>query len=424
VGAAGVLSVVLFGPWRIDVAGLRLSASDVDKPLVILAMAGIVATVLSRPAIEAMRRRSVAGFYLCGAFVMWLMALGPTVVFMGVPRPVPGPFRLLFLLPGGGGVRVPARFWLMSTLCLSIVAGLAASQLLARRRSRSAALLTAILAIGLLSDGWSTIPVAPAPPVFPDEAALRNKTVLALPIGNLEDFGPQLRAVVGGWRSVNGYSGYEPRHYEGVRQGARYEVDGTFEPFRRRGDLFVVVNTDQPRLIALVERQRGAVCIAEARGIREYRLPRQALPAPAVVVTTALHIAHADASCPLAAAAIDGNPATRWICGPQNGAEWFVADLGAPADRVSAIRYTMGESYREFPRKLAIETSVDGSGWEPAWDADVIALTIEGSLADPLTAPTTVPFAPRRARYVRLRQTGKDEDTVWAMPELAVLAGR
>ncbi|HET9267628.1 MAG TPA: hypothetical protein VFO31_05670, partial [Vicinamibacterales bacterium] len=240
VGAAGVLSVVLFGAWRIDVAGLRLSASDVDKPVVILAVAGVVALALSRTALDAVRRRSVAGFYLCAAIIMWLLALGPVVIFRGVPRAVPGLFQLLFLLPGGGGVRAPARFWIMATLCLAIVAGLAASQLLARRRPRAALLLAALLSIGLLSDGWSTIRAVPAPKAFPDEAMLRGHTVMALPIGILQDFGPQYRAVVGGFRSVNGYSGYEPKYYEGVRQGTRFEVDDVFAVYRAADDLFVV----------------------------------------------------------------------------------------------------------------------------------------------------------------------------------------
>jgi hypothetical protein len=423
VGAAGALSVLLIGPWRVAVAGLRLSASDVDKPLLLLALAGLAAILLSPTALAAARQRSVAGFYLCAAFAMWMLSLGPTVVFMGVPRAVPGPFSLLFLLPGGGGLRAPARFWLMSTLCLAIVAGLAASQLLARRRPRTALVLTAALSIGLLSDGWATIPAASAPRAFPDEVMLRDHTVLTLPIGNLDDFGPQYRAVLGGWQSVNGYSGYEPKHYEALRQGSRFEVDGVFEPLRARGDLFVVVNTDQPRLVALVERQPGAVSVAERPGTRQYRLPRQSKPAAAPAIEAAVRIARVTASCPAAAAAIDGNAATRWVCSQQWGAEWFAADLGAEIDRVSAVRYTMGESYREFPRQLVVETSLDGDTWEPAWDGDVIAPTIDGALLDPLMAPTTVRFAPRRARHVRLRQTGKDQ-VGWALPELAILAGR
>ena len=423
IGALGTLSVMTLGPWRIEVAGVRLSASEVDKPLVIMAVAGLIALLLSPTAVNIVRRRSIAGFYLCAAFVMWLFALGPTLMFMGVPRAVPGPFRLLFLLPGGGGVRAPARFWLMSTLCLAIVAGLGASGLLARRRHAAAVLLTIALAVGLLSDGWATIPAVPAPAAFPDEWALRNQTVLVLPVGHFEDFGPQFRAVVGGWRSVNGYSGYEPKHYEVMRQGGRYEVDGLFEPFRDRGDLFVVVHTEQPRLIALVERQPGAVCTAERGGLRQYRLPRRPSPRLAPVPTDVVRISSATASCAFAQAAVDGNPRSRWVCGPQRGVEWFLVDLGAPVERVSAVRYTMGDSYREFPRVLVVETSLDGESWEAGWNGDVIGPAIEGSLRDPLMASTTLPFAPRLARYVRLRQTGKDEVN-WALPELAVLAGR
>jgi hypothetical protein len=423
VAAAGALSVVLFGPWRVDVAGLRLSASDVDKPVVILAVAGVVALALSRTALDALRRQSVAGFYVGAAIIMWLLALGPTVMFQGVPRAVPGLFRLLFLLPGGGGVRAPARFWIMATLCLAIVAGLTASHLLARRRPRAALLLAALLAIGRLSDGWSTIPVAPVPKALPDEAMLRGHTVMVLPIGDQQDFGAQYRAVVGGFRSVNGYSGYEPKFYDGVRQGVRFEVDDLFAIYRAADDLFVVVNLDQPRLMSLVERQPGAMVVAEGNGARQYRLPRRTGPAQSYSLTAAVRIARATASCPMPEAAIDGNITTLWVCSPQSGKEWFIADLGTVSDRVSAIRYTMGEWYRQFPRVLVVETSLDGQMWEPAWNRDVIAATIEGALLDPRAAPTTVPFAPRPARYVRLRQTGQDHDVAWTMPELEILAG-
>jgi len=161
--------------------------------------------------------------------------------------------------------------------------------------------------------------------------------------------------------------------------------------------------------------------IAEKDGTREYRLPRQQRPAPANPNAVSLRIAAATASCPSARSAVDGNPDARWVCGPQDAREWFLVDLGQPADGVSAVRYAMGESYREFPRALVVETSLDGETWDPARTGDVIAETIEGTLADPLMAPATLTFPPRRARYVRLRQTGKDEVN-WALPELAVLA--
>jgi hypothetical protein len=164
------------------------------------------------------------------------------------------------------------------------------------------------------------------------------------------------------------------------------------------------------------------VCTAERSGIRQYLLPRRSTPVPTYSLSAAIPIARASASCPAAGAAVDGDAATRWTCGPQRGAEWFSADLGGPVERVSAVRYTMGEAYREFPRVLVVETSVDGDTWDPAWNGDVIAPTIEGNLFDPLMAPTTLSFPPRRARYVRLRQTGKD-DVNWSLTELSILGG-
>jgi len=422
--ALAALSVVVFGPWRVDLGLVGASASKVDKPLLIAIGAGIVAMMVSRTVLEAARRRSVAGFYLFAAFVMWLFALGPTVMFMGVERILPGPFQLLFLLPGGGGVRVPARFWLMATLCLAVVAGLAAKELLSRG-GRAAGLVAALLSLGLLSDGWGAISAAPAPATYPDPGGLIGQTVLELPVGNLNDFAPQFLAVAGGWRSVNGYSGYEPRFYEAVRQGARFEVDGVFQPFRERGDLFVIVNSDQPRLRALVERQPGAVCVGDRNGILQYRLPRQAVRATAQAIGVPRRIVSVTSSCPgaPAAAAIDGRLDTGWVCGPQAGVEWFQADLGTPADNVAAVRYVLGQSYRDFPRALVIETSLDGQVWDAAWNGDVIAATIEGSLIDPLNAPATIPFSPRQARFIRLRQTGKDAQVNWALPELEILAG-
>jgi hypothetical protein len=423
IAGLAVLSVAIAGPWRFEVAGLRVSASNIDKPLLIVFVAGLLLLVSSRNVRAAVRQRSTTGFYLGAALIMWLFALGPTVTFMGVARPIPGLYRVLMLLPGGGGLRAPGRFWLMATLCLAVVVGLVASELLARRRPR-ALLLGALLAVGLIADGWATFPVAPAPVHYPDEEALRGQVVLQLPVGNLQDFAPQFLAVAGGWQSVNGYSGYEPRFYEALRQGSRFEVDSLFEPFRARGDFYVIVNADQPRLRALVERQPGAALVGDRAGVLQYRLPR--LPRPAAVHAAAapVPIVTASGSCAgTESKALDGNLDTRWVCGPQRGQEWFVADLGMPSDNVTAVRYMLGQHYREFPRVLVVDTSLDGVTWDAAWNGDVIAATIEGSLEEPLTAPATVWFPPRRARYIRLRQTGRDEEIHWSLPELAVLAG-
>ncbi len=426
VSAMATLAVMVLGPWRLQLGPLRASASSIDKPLLLLIVTAILALVLSRGAVDAVRRSSTIGFYLFGALVMWVVALGPTVTFLGVERGMPGPFGLLLLLPGGSGLRVPARFWLMTTLCLSVVAGFAASQLLARRRPRTAALGFVLLAAAVLSDGWSPIPAVPVPKHFPDEAALRGRTVLWLPVGGPNDFWPQYLAVVGGWRSVNGYSGWEPRYYEALRQGVRFEADGLFDPFRARGDLFVVVGSDTPRLRDLVERQPGVQRIAERDGVLEYRMTRRLAPADVpegvpVSGETRLRIAGVTSSCLSVSAsrAIDSDLDTRWVCGPQSGRESFEADLDALVE-VTSVRYALGRYIGDFPRDLVIETSVDGETWEPARSGDVVAATIEGHLADPLVGTTTLRFPARVARHVRLRQVGQDDRANWSIGELEI----
>jgi hypothetical protein len=285
--------------------------------------------------------------------------------------------------------------------------------------------VTALLALGLLSDGWTTIAAAPAPERYPDETALRGGAVLALPAGNFQDFAPQYLAVVGGWHSINGYSGYEPRYYEGVRQGSRFESDGLFEPFRSRADLFVVVGRGQVRLRDLVERQPGVQLMGDRDGLRQYRLPRRDTRSPEIAGARRLPIATATSPCAphTARLAVDGRLDTRWVCGPQTGHEAFVIDLGGPKDDVGAVRYALGEFFADFPRVLAIDTSLDGDAWMPARTAgDVIAETIEGALADPLRATAVLRFTPRPARYVRLRQEGKDDQVNWSLAEVEVWA--
>jgi hypothetical protein len=223
---------------------------------------------------------------------------------------------------------------------------------------------------------------------------------------------------------VNGYSGYEPSYYEAVVQGSRFEVNGLFTPFRAREDLFVVVGRGQTRLRDLVERQPGVVRVAERDGVLEYRLPRGAPPETDDSRMTRLPIASAMSTClsdatPLA---FDGDLDTRWMCGPQSGHETFVVDLGHPVDDVALVRYALGRYFKDFPRELIIDTSVDGETWEPGRAGDVVEATIEGAMAEPLRVPATLRFAPRRARYVRLRQVGHDDAVDWSLAELEIRA--
>src|SRR5688572_33498710 len=83
--------------------------------------------------------------------------------------------------------------------------------------------------------------------------------VLTLPLGGHRDsdIQAQFDAAVGGWSAVNGYSGYEPLHYNILRYAAERRDPLVLTPFLGRGDLNVVAYESQPMLIEMVERMPG-----------------------------------------------------------------------------------------------------------------------------------------------------------------------
>src|SRR6187402_2111357 len=92
---------------------------------------------------------------------MWILSLGPQPTLHGQAIGVPGPYALLMKLPGFDGMRVPARLWMLSILCLAVVAALVISRIESRRTRR---LVAGVATIGLLLDGWPRVfPIVAAP---------------------------------------------------------------------------------------------------------------------------------------------------------------------------------------------------------------------------------------------------------------------
>ena len=360
---------------------------------------------------ERSARRSVAAFYLGTAIVCWMMTWG-----------LSGPYALLSLLPGMDGLRVPARFWMMAVLCLSVLLGVVLAPWLQHQSPRRLVVAAGLMAVALLSAGWMPMRTARGPQPPPAPELLRGQTVMTLPIPR-EDFVAQYFAVDGGWRSVNGASGYEPAHYDVLRQASRYEADNLFLPFVADADLHVVVAQDAPRLIALVERQPGVEETARDAQWRQYRLPVRRDPLLVEARGRALPAVSLSASCGEESLAMtrDGDPGTRWHCGPQTRDQEVRVDLGAAAP-VGAVVAALGAFPNDFPRHLVVETSMDGMAWQPAWGGPVEPAAVVATFRDPKQIPLSVSFQPRAARYVRLRNTGRHDTWYWSIAELDVRA--
>lgn len=415
-----VLVVLTIGPLVLDAGLFRISATSLAKPLLI-GMAAACAALLLSLAARARTASSATAFYLFAAIATWALALGPTIIVGGESSGRTGPFALLAALPGGSSIRVPARFWLMTMLCLAVVAGWAVAWLVRGRTRAFTAAFTLFASAAVLADGWmGGIPAQPPPEVPPDVRALAGQRVLTLPIEPYPDIAATWHAVIGEWRAVNGYSGNAPRYYDALASAAALEDDAVFEVFRRDEDLHVVVSGEAIALKRFVERQPGAKVIARGSGATQYLLPRR--PSFETGVSrAAIGGVTVRSECSPAELALlqDDNDRTQWGC-PAGQEQAITIDIGRPRS-VRAVVYGLGRYHWEFATAMSIETSLDGLSWTGARRGPILREVIDAGLQAPRQMPVMLVFPPRQARYLRVRPIDQRKDFRWSIAELGVL---
>jgi hypothetical protein len=155
------------------------------RQLAPLADTGIVQTVVSLSfvtlalaIIGALLRWRQARFWLFVGGVFWVLSLGPRLKWFGTITEIGMPYLALFQLKIMQVSRFPARFAMITQICLAIVAALGVAALLqrrdtaaqARRWPRPALIVVAGVALiaELLPAPNATEPLAPAPSFFSD----------------------------------------------------------------------------------------------------------------------------------------------------------------------------------------------------------------------------------------------------------------
>jgi hypothetical protein len=374
----------------------------------------------SRGAGVARTTRGPLAFYVAAAVGAALLALGPQVRAGDVVLLDAAPYRAFMWLPGFDGLRVPARFWMIGALCLSVAAGIGYARLVAAdgRRRR---LALALVAAAVLIESWPrAMPMAEAPARAsildnPDTPAI----VLELPMDVAGDPAALFRAVTHRRRTFNGMSGYEPPHYFLLREGIERREPAIFEALTSLGAVDVLVDqTRDPggRYTRLLGAMAGAVRTRDEGGRIVVRLPaRPAAPAGTRIAIAGLR---SDAAEHDLAAAIDGQPDTWWVVGPQQKGQSITIDLGGVHD-VIRVEQDVGPAFLAYPRELRIDVSVDGLAWDAAWQGSMLAAALAGAMEDPVRNPLRFTFAARRARFVRLQQLG-ESGAPWRVAELRV----
>ena len=423
VSLCAIVLVLVHGPVDTVIGGLPLKIRDLHRAFAVLLLAGIPLLVLTPRTRDALASRSPFPFYAAGTLLFALLACGPELRVGESAVLDPAPYGWLMALPGFNELRVPTQIKMIHLLCLTVTAGIAYAAI-RPRRPRSSAWLFGFVVLGLLADGWTTTePMEPAPVAWNEaEPADWAEPILELPLGPAGDFGATLRAALHHRRVMNGVSGYDPPHYVALKEGLAAHDPELLSTIASLGPIDIVVDGQADpdgALARYAASAPGAMPVANDGVRRVYRVP--AVPAPPPLgdrlPIARVRAVRNDQDSPLMH---DGRSDTGWGDNPQAPDEWVIVDLGETRT-VGGVTQGMGDLLLHFPRRLAIDVSLDGSLWQPAWEGPTFAHTFLGFVRAPRNAELQFSFASRRARFVRLRQLEKF-DRMWWVSEIAVHA--
>jgi F5/8 type C domain len=419
--SAAVLAVVVFrGPVSGTLVGIPIRITGLTRAANIALVSAVLLVWLIEPIRAALARRSSLAFYVGMALLLGILCCGPQLQRVDGAELGRMPYRWLMYVPGFDSVRVPTRFWMLGTLCLAIAAGMSFARYGPSRRA-SRQVLFAVAMAGILLDGWPRgMGMPAAPQQWPKvERRDRVEAVIELPLGPSWDAAATFRAMRHRRPVVNGVSGYDPPFYAPLQDGLNAFEPSVLVALSAFGPLDVVVNGDSDpdgvwaRYAASVA---GAPILTDGTR-RVYHVP--ATPPLAPVLGPEIPIVAVTASWRGAEVVTDGKLETEWHDNPQQlPKHWIAVDLGG-IHNVAGVTMTLGEWARDFPRQLAIQTSVDGTTWETVWQGPTVTLAMLAAIERPRESPIRLSFASRPARFVRLR-TLVAHKNLWRVAELRV----
>ena len=417
---AAVLPIV-YGTWRPTLAGIRLiSIRSADRPLTLAVVTAIVLLATFPRIRAAVRERSPLAFYFIAALAMWVFALGPEPTVMNQRVVAQSPYGWLMRLPGFEGLRVPARFWAMALACLAAISALAVHRL----QGRSRRIVVTIACAGLMLDGWPrTFAVVPVPSLRPSPPGVATR--LDLPISDDTDAQALYQQMFDRVPLHNGFSGYLAPQYYALRTLIDAADPRILDALAASGDLGVVIDhagDPDERLRRFVLSSPGAAVQHSQAGWSSYRVPRRrsvaALPDRE---GTPLRIKSLSTfpSPPHAARAMDGDLRTRWSGGVQQQSADAIVEL-EEATFVRQVVLDLGVFVTDFPARLQIAVSPDGSQWETVWTGPTALHAYYGAIRHPREMPLVFQLGRDAVRFIRLRQTGFGTHD-WSIAELHVL---
>jgi F5/8 type C domain len=276
--------------------------------------------------------------------------------------------------------------------------------------------------IGLLLDGWPRPITVFAEPRFrplPAGAAIR----LELPVTLDVDAASMFRQTTDALPLYNGFSGYVAPHYFALAQLLRAHDDRILQALATAGPVGIIVDhalDDDGQIRKWLSNSRVARLAHTEDAWSSFVVAPGRWTPPPDVNGAALPIASVDAypSPPHAHRAIDGNLKTRWSGGRQEQSAGFTVELTAPT-HVHQLVLSLAEFITDYPRRLRVDVSSDGSRWNTVFLDDTVLLAYYGGIRHPREVPIVVPIDRDNVRWIRLAQLGSAKND-WSIAELQV----
>jgi hypothetical protein len=353
----------------------------------------VIAAVLRPPRLGTIATRSPLAFYAAAAVLLAIFAFGPGDPTS--PWRFARPYFWLTLLPGFEGLRVPARFAMLSTLCTAIVVGLLVAETIKTSKRWSRA-IAALMIVGLLVDGWTeSLPLIPPPGRLTLTGVPQNAAILELPPDDrLLSLYAMNRALSHHHPLVNGYSGYVPPHYQVLGLSIRRDDPTAIIELARGRPLLAVVSEQFDQggyLRTLVESIPGVSRIGSGNAGLLFLIPPQPRDR---VAPAGSEFAVSSRSLPRA---------------------HVVLDLGT-VRLVRTLEVRLGRRYLELDGRIAVEKSLDGQQWETVSEDWTGGRLLAAVLQDPRLVPFRIPFADISTRYLRVHPIEP-----WMLDELRVI---
>jgi hypothetical protein len=424
---AVAVSTLFVDRWAIRLGPLRLAADVFFKPMsmaLLLTVAGLACHPIAR---AAWRRRSDFTFYLLAALFLFLCSFGPKPAFRGYQVLYEPPYAWLMRLPVfGGELRSAARFAMPAALMLSAAAALAFNRFGLSPRARRVAVTLAI--VGIVADSSvHNLPLPQIPERWSADRAAAFDAVVELPAGaGFLDPAAMYRSTQHGRPVVNGISGFVPPHYAALQMAVEEKDDSALDAVAATGRvLFAVDGASDPdhHWRMALDANARATPVGTERGWSFFTLR----PPPATPICTGTDVPIRTASFNGAqvtiAALVDRRAETLWATsGPQGAGDALVFDLGAAA-RPCAILMSLGKTVYLYPRRLNVETSLDGTSWTSSFDGSTSAVAIRAGLDDPADPWLPFPLPEQPARFIRLRLEASHPTLPWVIADV-VIRGR